>query len=119
MATASMNKLNGRKRRAIRVRKKVKGTEVRPRLSIFRSAKHIYGQVIDDVSGKTLASASSLKVAGDELKKVDVAYEVGKALGAKCVEANIKTVCFDRNGFRFHGRVKRLADGAREAGLQF
>jgi large subunit ribosomal protein L18 len=119
MATASMNKLNGRKRRAIRVRKKVKGTEVRPRLSIFRSAKHIYGQVIDDVSGRTLASASSLKVAGDELKKVDVAYEVGKALGAKCVEANITIVCFDRNGFRFHGRVKRLADGAREAGLQF
>ena len=119
MATASMNKMNGRKRRAIRVRKKIKGTEAKPRLSIFRSAKHIYGQVIDDVSGRTLASASSLKVAEKELKKADVAFEVGKALGAKCVEANIKIVCFDRNGFRYHGRVKRLADGAREAGLQF
>ena len=119
MATVSMKNLSPRKRRAIRVRKKVKGTGVKPRLSIFRSAKHIYGQVIDDVTGRTLASASSLKVSDPEMKKVDVAFEVGKALGAKCAEADIKVVCFDRNGFRYHGRVKRLADGAREAGLEF
>lgn len=102
----------------IRIRKTVKGTEQRPRLCVFRSGKHMYAQVIDDASGTTLASASSLTLksdkSGKELAKV-VGAEVAKAALAK----KIKDVVFDRNGYIYHGRVQALADGAREAGLNF
>ncbi len=113
--------LTGRERRKLRVRKKVFGTAERPRLNVFRSAKHIYAQVIDDDKGMTLAAAStmseSLKKA--EGKKSDLAKKVGEAVAAACKTANITAVVFDRNGYRYHGRIKAVADGAREGGLQF
>ncbi len=119
-ATRSMKKLSVRKRRGIRVRKKIFGTAERPRLSVFRSAKHIYAQVIDDEQGKTLAAASSVsKGVSTEGSKKEVAAAVGKALADKCKELNIAEVSFDRNGFRYHGRVSAVADGAREGGLKF
>jgi len=112
-----------RKIRQRRVRRKVKGTSDRPRLCVFRSLGHIYAQVIDDVEGKTLTSASTIS---PELKgkfKGSVNKEAAKAVGAlvaeKSKEAGISKVVFDRNGFLYHGRVKALADGAREAGLEF
>ena len=115
------NKLNPRQRRKIRVRKRVTGSEVRPRLSIFRSAKHIYAQVIDDVAGTTLASVSTLGKTGvgDEGDKTAQAKRVGKMVAEMCVAKSITQVVFDRNGFRYHGRVQAVADAAREGGLQF
>jgi large subunit ribosomal protein L18 len=112
-----------RLRKHTRVRKKISGTSERPRLSVFRSARHIYAQVIDDVSGTTLVAASTL----DEAIKGKLensgnrgaAREVGKLVGAKAVEKGIKQVVFDRGGYLYHGRVQELADGAREAGLEF
>jgi len=115
-------KLVGRERRKVRVRKKISGTAERPRLSVFRSARHIYAQIVDDMSGVTLASASTMaKDARDGLagKKIEKAKLVGKGLAEACKAKNIKTIVFDRNGFRFHGRVKAVADGAREGGLEF
>ena len=105
-------------RRRRRVRKHVAGTPDAPRLSVYRSIKHIYAQVIDDVSGRTLASASSvaLKIDGGN---VDAAKQVGKALADSAKAKNIAAVRFDRNGRLYHGRVKALADAARENGLQF
>jgi len=105
-------------RRKKRVRKKVKGTPDMPRLSVCRSAKHIYAQVIDDTCGKTLAAASSLalKIPGGNR---DAAKTVGKALGEQAKDKGIARVCFDRNGRLYHGRVKALAEAARETGLQF
>lgn len=110
-----------KERRQKRVRKKVSGTGVRPRLSVFRSNRHIYAQVVDDVNGRTLASASSMeKALGlDGKKKAEQAQEVGKAVAARAREAGVETVVFDRGGNLYHGRVKALAEGAREAGLQF
>jgi len=112
-----------RKRKHFRVRKKISGTAERPRLCVFRSSKHIYAQVIDDVSGQTLVAASTL----DEALKGKLAYtgnkaaarEVGKLIGEKAIKKGIKTVVFDRGGYLYHGRVQELADGAREAGLEF
>jgi large subunit ribosomal protein L18 len=110
-------------RRKERVRKNIKGSDVRPRVCVFRSNKHIYAQVISDERGTTLVSASSLSAgAADgakERKGVAAAKEVGLALARKCKEKNITQVVFDRNGFLFHGQIKALADGAREGGLQF
>lgn len=110
-------------RRKYGVRKNVFGTPERPRLSVYRSSKHIYAQVIDDHDGKTLASASSTvdDVRGD-LKNggnIEAAKRVGKAIAAKAIEAGIKLVAFDRGGRKYHGRVKALADAAREGGLKF
>jgi large subunit ribosomal protein L18 len=110
-------------RRKYSVRKSVFGTLQRPRLSVFRSSKHIYAQIIDDHDGKTLASASSVldDVRGD-LKNggnIEAAKRVGKAIAQKASEAGVKSVAFDRNGRKFHGRVKALADAAREGGLKF
>jgi len=112
------NKLYNRTRVKYRIRKKVNGTSTKPRLSVFRSNKEIYCQLIDDVNGVTLASASSkgMKVAGT---KIAVAAEVGKKLASKAVSAGISEVVFDRGGYLYHGRVKSLADGAREGGLKF
>lgn len=112
-----------RLRRKARVRHRVVGTAARPRVCVFRSNKHIYAQVISDAEGKTLAAVSTLAgelaQANDTSKGVEVAKQVGLALAKICKEKNIKHVVFDRNGFLFHGRVKALADGAREGGLEF
>lgn len=116
-------KVAGRLKRKFSIRKKVSGTAERPRLTLFRSAKHMYAQVIDDDTGKTLAAASTLDkelkdgLAG--LKKMDRAKKVGELIGQRCVDAGISMVVFDRNGFLYHGRVKALADGAREKKLKF
>lgn len=110
-------------RRHLRVRTKVQGTPARPRLAIYRSLRHIYAQVIDDVSKKTLLAISTLT---PEIKKSiktggnkDAAKAVGKAIGERCKEKGITQVAFDRGGFRYHGRVAAVADAAREAGLKF
>jgi large subunit ribosomal protein L18 len=111
-------RLQARNRRHRRVRKKVIGTPEKPRLAVFRSNRHIYAQVIDDVAGRTLASSSSLATkAGDDPRSK--AKEVGLALAVSAKQAGVSTVAFDRGGFMYHGRVKALADGAREGGLEF
>lgn len=103
-----------------RVRGKISGTKERPRLNVFRSAKHIYAQVIDDVAGVTLCSASSLdKGFGTTTGNIEEATKVGKAVAEKAVKLGITEVVFDRGGFIYHGRVKALAEGAREGGLKF
>jgi large subunit ribosomal protein L18 len=103
------------------MRKTMSGTPSRPRLSVFRSLQHIYVQVIDDLAGRTVASASSLDVDGVARKggNVDAAKEIGKAIADRAKKAGVTAVVFDRNGFRYHGRVKAVAEGAREGGLQF
>ncbi len=117
------NKNEIRLRKHERVRKKVAGTTERPRLNVFRSLKNIYVQIIDDTTGQTLVSASSLDAAvkGKHAKggNKEAAREVGKLIGQKAVEKGIKLVVFDRGGYLYHGRVKELAEGAREAGLEF
>lgn len=112
-------KLNNiqRKRRTTRIRKKIGAVSDRPRLSVFRSNANIYAQIIDDAKAKTLVSASSKEVKAE--KKMDQAKEVGKLLAEKAVKAKVKTVVFDKGSYKFHGRVKALADSAREGGLQF
>lgn len=112
----------GRERRKLRIRKKVNGTPEQPRLSVFRSARHIYAQVIDDSTGSTLAHASTLSKelkGADEGTKTDDAKKVGKLIAKLCKEKNITRVVFDRNGYMYHGRIGALAQAAREAGLQF
>lgn len=109
-------------RRKAHIRKKLRGTPERPRLSVFRSAKHIYAQLIDDVAGATIASASTLSPELNELGhggNKTAAVEVGKLIAQRAVEAGVTEVAFDRNGFLYHGRVKALADAAREGGLKF
>jgi len=104
----------------LRIRKKVKGTSVRPRLSVFRSNKVIYCQLIDDLNGTTLAAASSSdKGLSANGNKTEQSKAVGKAIAEKAKAASIESVVFDRGGYLYHGRVKALADGAREGGLQF
>jgi large subunit ribosomal protein L18 len=112
-----------RKRRHARVRSQVAGTSERPRLNVFRSLNHIYAQVIDDSKGMTLVSASSLEAgAATELQgksKSENAMAVGKLVAERALQAGITQVVFDRGGYKYHGRVKALADGSREAGLKF
>ena len=116
-------RLVARLKRKKRIRKNIFGNQDRPRLSVFRSAKHIYAQIIDDTQGITLAAASTLdkeyKDAPVDGKKQDVAKAVGTLIGKKAVDKGIKRVVLDRNGFLYHGRIKALSDGAREAGLEF
>ena len=116
-------KLTGREKRKYRIRNKISGAESRPRLSVFRSARHIYAQVIDDVSGKTLAAASTLsgdiRGAGGSETKIDAAKKVGALIAKICLQKKLGQVVFDRNGYLYHGRVKALADAARKAGLDF
>jgi len=110
----------GRLRRKRHIRKKVHGTPERPRLCVFRSAKHIYVQIIDDEHGRTLASASSLeKEFGDKGGNRTGAQTIGKLIAERAKAANISQVVFDRNGYLYHGRIAALADAAREAGLDF
>ena len=120
---AKLSRNDNRVKRHERVRKIISGTPEMPRLCVYRSSKNIYAQIIDDVNGKTLAAASTL----DAAIKAECAYGgnkaaaklVGQAIGKAAVEAGIKTVCFDRGGYLYHGRVQELADGARSAGLEF
>jgi large subunit ribosomal protein L18 len=122
-----MGSLNFRKqawlKRKKRIRKKIIGTPERLRLSIFRTTKHIYAQIINDLEGHTLVSASSqdkaIKENPDSANKVAVAALVGKLIAERALENGVKKVVFDRNGFLYHGRVKAVSDGAREAGLEF
>lgn len=113
----------GRERRKLRIRKKVNGTESRPRLSVFRTAKHIYVQVIDDVKGQTLAHASTLtkdlRGTLSEDTKSDAAKKVGSLIAKICKSKGIEKVVFDRNGYLYHGRISALAQAARDAGLEF
>jgi large subunit ribosomal protein L18 len=109
-----------------RIRKRVQGTDVRPRLTVFRSVAHLYVQVVDDVSGRTIASASTVEpaVKGALPKKasggnVGGAKAIGKTIAERLIDKGVKRVVFDRNGFLYHGRVKAVADAAREAGLEF
>lgn len=115
------SKANARLKIHYRIRKRVSGTASKPRLSVFRSNKDIYAQLIDDEKGVTLASASSRKkdMAGEKANKVDLSKKVGTAIAKKSEELGIKEVVFDRSGYLYHGRVKALADGAREGGLKF
>jgi large subunit ribosomal protein L18 len=117
------DKNKARKRRHVRVRRKVEGTAARPRLNVFRSTKHIYAQLIDDATGATLASASTVD---PELKgsvghggNIDAAQKVGALVAKRAIEKGVKEVVFDRGGYLYHGRIQALADAAREAGLEF
>ena len=112
-----ISKTDRRNKIKARIRGRISGTQERPRLCVFRSNKQIYAQVIDDIAGNTLVSASSKGIT--EGNKSEIAAKVGEAVAKKALEAGITTVVFDRNGFLFHGRVKSLADGARKGGLKF
>ena len=117
----AQQRLQARRRRQMRVRRKVRGTADRPRVAVFRSNKHIYAQLIDDVAGSTLASASSREtdaLSGGGAKK-DVAKKVGELLGKRAVERGVTAAVLDRGGRLYHGRVQQLAEGARASGLQF
>ena len=122
MSVASKRR-QARFKRQVRVRRKIKGTGERPRLCVFRSARHIYAQIIEDITGTTLVAASTVRPeAGDGqiyTGNVEAAKAVGAAIAKKALEKNITQVVFDRNGFLYHGRVKALADAARENGLSF
>jgi large subunit ribosomal protein L18 len=112
-----------RKRRHAHVRKKIVGTHDRPRLVVFRSLRHIYGQLVDDMAGVTLIGISSLAAtagsAPDKGGKLAVSKQTGKILAEKALKAGVKRVIFDKGGYKYHGRVKAFADGAREGGLEF
>ena len=122
MANTSKRLVSKLKRKK-RIRKNIFGNQDRPRLSVFRTAKHIYAQIIDDTQGITLVSASTqdkeYKDTPVDGKKRDIAKAVGTLVGKRAVDKGIKKVVFDRNGFLYHGRIKALSDGAREAGLEF
>ena len=107
-----------RKKIKSRVRGRIYGTTERPRLTVYRSNKQIYAQVVDDIKGETLASASSLKIE-DKLPKKEIAAKVGEMIAANAKEAGVESVSFDRNGYLYHGRVKELAEAARKGGLKF
>ncbi|HLP72754.1 MAG TPA: 50S ribosomal protein L18 [Bacteroidales bacterium] len=118
----ALTKLERRSRIRMRIRKKIKGTAESPRLAVYRSNKQIYVQVVDDLNGETILSASSREkqvAAQTGIKKTEQAKLVGKLLAEKCKEKGIVSVVFDRSGYKYHGRVKSLADAAREGGLKF
>ena len=115
----SLTKSDRRQRIRFRIRKTISGTAVKPRLSVFRSNKEIYAQLIDDVNGVTLASASSREKGVNRGTNVEIASAVGKLIGEKAAAAGIQDVTFDRGGYLYHGRIKSLAEGARAAGLKF
>lgn len=117
-------KIKRRERRKKRIRSKIEGTRERPRLCVFRSNKHIYCQLIDDTRGETIISASDLELKSPKIqkkftRKVGIAFEVGKLIAKKALEKEIKKVAFDKGCYKYHGRVKALAEGAREGGLKF
>jgi large subunit ribosomal protein L18 len=116
-------KKQSRKKRHRSIRKRIEGTAERPRLAVFRSTRHIYAQVIDDLDKKTLVATSDMGMekpaGGDDAGKKSLAKKVGAAIAKKCIEKGIDKVVFDRAGYKYHGRVSALAEGAREAGLKF
>jgi large subunit ribosomal protein L18 len=116
----SLNKVESRRRRHRRVRKKIVGTPERPRLSVFRSNKHVYAQLIDDRDGRTMVAASTMEASlrGGSTATVEAARAVGQLLGERAKAAGVSGVVFDRGGFRYHGRVAAVAEGARAAGLE-
>lgn len=115
----ALSKSQRRNRIHLRVRKTINGTAEAPRLSVFRSNKEIYAQLIDDIQGITLAAASSREEGAKGSGKLEIAQQVGKLLGERAQKAGIEKVHFDRGGYLYHGRIKALADGARESGLKF
>ena len=115
----ALSKLQRRARIKRRIRKIISGTAAKPRLSVYRSNKEIYVQLVDDVNGVTIASVSSRDKGMKADSKVEAASAVGKAIAEKATKAGVETIAFDRNGYLYHGRVKVLADAAREAGLKF
>lgn len=117
----ALSKYERRARLRKRIRKTVSGNESRPRLAVFRSNKEIYAQIIDDVNGKTITAASSRDkdIDASNTNKVEAAKMVGKALAEKALKAGVEAIAFDRGGYLYHGRVKSLAEGAREGGLKF
>jgi large subunit ribosomal protein L18 len=116
----AFSKLNRRAKIKRSIRKKISGTSQQPRLSVYRSNKQIYAQLIDDTKGVTLVAAGSYKnTAADKKNKIEQAAVVGKEIAEKAVKAGVESVVFDRNGYLYHGRVKSLADSAREGGLKF
>jgi large subunit ribosomal protein L18 len=124
MRAKAKPRLKGRKRRHMRIRRKVTGTAERPRLTVFRSLNHIYAQLVDDLAGRTILTVSSrdkdlAASVGATKGKVAASKAVGKQLAVKAKEQGIERVCFDRGGYLYHGRVKAIADGAREGGLNF
>jgi len=114
----SQRRRETRNHRKVGIRRKLSGTDIRPRVSVFRSNRHIYAQVISDQSGKTLGAASSLGEGASNVTKADAA-SVGTQIAEKCKALSITEVVFDRNGYKYHGSIKALADAAREAGLKF
>ena len=124
MKSKATPRLAGRDRRHMRIRKKVMGTAERPRLTVFRSLNHIYAQLVDDLTGRTILTVSSMdKEVAPRLKetkgKIEAGKLVGKQIAARAKEKGIERVCFDRSGYLYHGRVKAVAEGAREGGLNF
>ena len=117
MAKTSKNQI--RQRIHTRIRRRVRGTSERPRLAVFRSVKHIYAQVIDDTQGQTIAAAGSVEKAAGSGGNIAGAKAIGKLVAQRAQDKGIKSVVFDRGGYHYHGRVKALADAAREAGLEF
>jgi len=115
----ALTKSERRHRIKLRIRKKISGTAIQPRVAVFRSNSQIYVQIIDDVAGKTLVSASSLELGKAKFNKTEAATKVGASLAVKAKDAGIEKVVFDRGGYLYHGRVKALAEGAREGGLKF
>ena len=115
----ALSKLERRQRIKNRIRKSVSGTAAKPRLSVFRSNKEIYAQLVDDVAGVTLVSASSRDKEVTTGSKLETAASVGKVIAEKAAKAGVETISFDRNGYLYHGRIKVLAEAAREAGLKF
>ncbi len=116
---AKTKKQQQRLQRHKRVRAKISGTAKKPRLCVFRSAKYVYAQLIDDEKGKTLVAASDQKIKKGKKTKRDLAREVGKAIAQKALEKKIEKVVFDRSSYQYHGRIKEVAEGAREGGLKF
>jgi large subunit ribosomal protein L18 len=117
--SSQADKKQARLKRQVRVRKKIKGTTDRPRLNVFKSAGHIYAQIIDDITGRTLVATSTVQEKIENGGNVEAAKKVGAAIAKKAVAEKIEQVVFDRNGFLYHGRIKALADAARENGLLF
>lgn len=111
--------MNKREKRKQRIRRKIFGTKSKPRLSVFRSNKHIYAQAIDDVEGKTIASASDANLKKGKSTKKEIAEKVGQKIGKKLKKKKIEKIVFDRSGYKFHGRVKELAEGIRKEGINF
>lgn len=119
MANKQIKKNQNRQRRKNRVRVKIFGTAKRPRLNVFRSLSHVYVQLIDDQKGVTIAAAKDLEIKGKNLKKSELAFKVGELIANKADKLGIKKVVFDKSFYKYHGRIKAIADGARQGGLNF